>query len=246
MQSSQSNTSAVQSCADHIRQGILAGSWAVGERLPPERRLAEALQVSRHTLRTALRELVAARLLDVRQGSGHQVLDYRADGGPELLGSVLRVARAAERSVVISDLLMVRRALAGALLGRVVASGPLSEADLGQVSRAITTLAEAVQDAADDRTLAQADLGVLEAIVSSQGSSVLRLCLNPIAAVLNDLPDLRRRIYRHPEQNVAAYRVVLAWLGNPTAAALPILIGLLEQRDAATLSEPLETSHVTA
>ena len=246
MQSSQPDTSAVQSCADHIRHRILAGSWAVGDRLPPERLLAKALHVSRHTLRTALRELVAARLLDVRQGSGHQVLDFRAAGGPELLGGVLRVAEPAERFTVISDLLMVRRALAGALLGRIVASGPLSEADLDRVAHAIDSMADAVEAAADDATLAQADLAVLEAIVNSQGSSVLRLCLNPIAAVLNDLPELRRRIYRQPAQNVAAYRVVLTWLARPTAAALPTLVGLLEQRDAATLSEPLEISDVAS
>jgi len=50
---------------------ISAGYWAVGERLPAERKLAAELSVSRNTLRGALRRLEARGLIEARQGSGY-------------------------------------------------------------------------------------------------------------------------------------------------------------------------------
>lgn len=49
---------------------IAAGTWAVGSRLPAERRLAGMLGASRNTLRGALRVLAARGMVDIRQGSG--------------------------------------------------------------------------------------------------------------------------------------------------------------------------------
>ncbi|SHJ44124.1 DNA-binding transcriptional regulator, FadR family [Malonomonas rubra DSM 5091] len=50
---------------------ISAGYWAVGERLPAERKMAAELDVSRNTLRGALRRLEARGLIEARQGSGY-------------------------------------------------------------------------------------------------------------------------------------------------------------------------------
>jgi DNA-binding FadR family transcriptional regulator len=44
--------------------------WAVGERLPSERTLAEELSASRATVRGALRQLLAQGLVEIRGGSG--------------------------------------------------------------------------------------------------------------------------------------------------------------------------------
>ena len=57
------------SIADQIRQAIVAGRLREGERLPPERELAEQFGVSRVTLRDALRALEAMGLIDVRVGA---------------------------------------------------------------------------------------------------------------------------------------------------------------------------------
>jgi len=57
---------AVEQIAERIRLGELAA----GERLPSERELAAALQISRATLREAVRVLVDAGVLAVRSGSG--------------------------------------------------------------------------------------------------------------------------------------------------------------------------------
>jgi DNA-binding FadR family transcriptional regulator len=60
---------ASSSIADQIRQAIVTGRLAEGERLPPERELAEQFGVSRVTVRDALRALEAMGLIEVRVGA---------------------------------------------------------------------------------------------------------------------------------------------------------------------------------
>src|SRR5581483_4716562 len=60
---------ASSSIADQIRQAIVTGRLPEGERLPPERELAEQFGVSRVTVRDALRALEAMGLVDVRVGA---------------------------------------------------------------------------------------------------------------------------------------------------------------------------------
>jgi DNA-binding FadR family transcriptional regulator len=60
---------ASSSIAKQIRGAILEGKLSEGERLPPERELAEQFGVSRVTVRDALRALEAMGLIDVRVGA---------------------------------------------------------------------------------------------------------------------------------------------------------------------------------
>jgi DNA-binding FadR family transcriptional regulator len=55
--------------ADQIRAAIVGGRLQEGERLPPERELAEQFGVSRVTVRDALRALEAMGLIEVRVGA---------------------------------------------------------------------------------------------------------------------------------------------------------------------------------
>ncbi|HEY8645281.1 MAG TPA: FadR/GntR family transcriptional regulator [Gaiellaceae bacterium] len=55
--------------ADQIREAILTGRVPAGERLAPERELAEQFGVSRVTVRDALRSLEAMGLVEVRVGA---------------------------------------------------------------------------------------------------------------------------------------------------------------------------------
>ena len=53
---------------DQIRKAILGGDLKPGDRLPPEKELAENFGVSKASLREAFRALEALGLLEVRQG----------------------------------------------------------------------------------------------------------------------------------------------------------------------------------
>lgn len=59
---------------EQLEEQIAAGAWAVGDRLPPEPELAEALQVGRNTIREAVRALAYAGLVEVRRGDGTYVM----------------------------------------------------------------------------------------------------------------------------------------------------------------------------
>lgn len=59
---------------DRLLQRITSGELAVGDRLEPEIELAEAYQVSRATMRNAIRDLVQDGLLTRRPGVGTMVI----------------------------------------------------------------------------------------------------------------------------------------------------------------------------
>ena len=77
-----------------------------GNRLPPERDLAEALAVSRPTLRQALRALQIMGVIKARQGSG----SYLADSASDIMRVPLEFALAL-KNVAKTDLFETRRTL---------------------------------------------------------------------------------------------------------------------------------------
>ena len=65
--------SVIDSAIDRIRELILSGELAPGDRLPAEPELASLVGVSRNSLREAVRALAQAKVLDVRRGDGTYV-----------------------------------------------------------------------------------------------------------------------------------------------------------------------------
>ncbi|MFC4259015.1 FadR/GntR family transcriptional regulator [Marinobacter lacisalsi] len=80
--------SLVDTAIESLRSAIQDGQWPVGERLPVEAELAEALGVSRNTVREAVRVLAHVGMLETRQGDGTYVRSIRDPGE-----SLRRVAR---------------------------------------------------------------------------------------------------------------------------------------------------------
>ncbi|MEK5239732.1 FadR/GntR family transcriptional regulator [Paenibacillus sp. FSL L8-0470] len=74
----------VEQVAYQIQEKIENSEWQVGMRIPPEPELMEQLQVSRNTLREAIRALTYAGLLKTRQGDGTYVCSS------SVLGSVIK------------------------------------------------------------------------------------------------------------------------------------------------------------
>ena len=222
-------------CFFSLRDAILAGTLAPGDRLPPERQLADRFGVNRVTVRSALQRLAAQSLVQPRQGSGYVVQDYARQGGPELLPGLAALAREqGQTGALARDLLLVRRSLARGVLER-LASEPPDDAAVAQVELAVAQLAAAVAQNADDSTLAERDLDVLRAVLEATGSAALLLCLNPIASALLELPRLRRAIYADPASNVVGWRALLAWLRSPAPDGVDAIAALLAARDEATL-----------
>ncbi|MBA8823293.1 DNA-binding FadR family transcriptional regulator [Saccharopolyspora lacisalsi] len=94
-------TGLVDQVIAQMRELVTSGEWPLGQRIPPEAELVNALGVGRNTVREAVRALAHAGLLEVRQGDGTFV---RATS--ELSGAVRRLCDSELRQV-----LEVRRAL---------------------------------------------------------------------------------------------------------------------------------------
>ncbi|HLU59885.1 MAG TPA: GntR family transcriptional regulator, partial [Pseudonocardia sp.] len=71
-----SRTSLARRLAEDVRARIMSGEYAPGERLPSEAELVRRYEVSRVTVRTALRTLEAQGLVDIRHGTGSFVSDF--------------------------------------------------------------------------------------------------------------------------------------------------------------------------
>jgi GntR family transcriptional regulator, transcriptional repressor for pyruvate dehydrogenase complex len=77
--------------ADQLRSSILAGEFSPGEKLPPERELAELFGVSRPSVRQAINMLATSGMVISSQGVGTIVLSIVAPSSETHLSELLRV-----------------------------------------------------------------------------------------------------------------------------------------------------------
>ena len=92
---------------EQIIAEVISGEIRPGDVLPSERQLAELLGVSRPAVREALRGVLAAGLIEVRQGDATTVRDFRRHAGLDLLPRL--VMRGSELDVdVVRSILETR------------------------------------------------------------------------------------------------------------------------------------------
>lgn len=118
---------------------IARGVFVPGHKLPPERDLAEALAVSRPTLRQALRALQIMGVIRVRQGSG----SYLADSARDIMRVPLEFALALQ-NVAKTDLFETRRTLEVELSS--LAAERRTKEDLEAMRRALSDMQKAMGD----------------------------------------------------------------------------------------------------
>jgi len=92
--------------AEQIRSSILAGEFAPGEKLPPERELAEMFGVSRPSVRDALTLLAASGLVMSYQGGGTVVMSLMETTAGNPMTELIRSQQ--ERAL---DVIEVRKAI---------------------------------------------------------------------------------------------------------------------------------------
>jgi len=103
--------------AAQLRDAILDGRFRCGQRLPPERELAEEFRVNRTSIREAIKVLEGHGLVSVRQGDGATVqplIDASFDVLPSMIfhGGRVDTALFAELTEVITPLLFEMARLA--------------------------------------------------------------------------------------------------------------------------------------
>jgi len=68
---------------------ILSGELAIGQKLPPERELAERMQISRSVVNDGLAEMARKGFLETTPRQGTVVADYHRNGTLEILVSIM-------------------------------------------------------------------------------------------------------------------------------------------------------------
>jgi DNA-binding FadR family transcriptional regulator len=192
-------------------QAIKLGMVADGDRLPPERELAERLQVSRVTLREAIGALRDAGYLESRRGrSGGTFVVYPGGPGADRPDPA-QVAR--EMGDALHDALDFRRVLEPGAAG-LAAARTLSAGDRQRLVAALAT----AQDRGPTRRVNDSRLHL--AIAAASGSPSLAAALADVQLTLDRLLAAIPVIKRNLDHSDAQHdRVVDAILhGDPGAA----------------------------
>ncbi len=150
-----------------IRGRILDGDFTPGEKLPPERDLAESLMVNRATVREAIKKLEIMGLVEIHHGDGIYVKNYLESGNLELLKAMMYMS---EKSAfrIIPQLLVIRGLLTPEMASR--AATNRSEDELAEI-RDIVEAGESV-------SVIEADLALHHVIARASGNVPYIFILN--------------------------------------------------------------------
>lgn len=192
---------AFESTVEHLATAIRLGVFRAGERLPPERELAERLKVGRATLRDAIGALRQAGLVTTSRGrSGGTVVVH-----PGLVAPAdTRTRTGAE----VVDVLLFRRVVepgAAAL----AAAAPLTAAQRAFLADALA----AVTQAPDDASRRVADARLHLAVATLAGSPLLVEAVTAtqsrLSELLSAIPVLRANIAHSDVQHADLVDAVL-------------------------------------
>ena len=137
---------ASEQVADQIRKSIIGGMLRPGQRLPSERDLASQFEVTRTTLREALKKLESLKLVFIRHGDRATVLDWMRHGGLELLNDL--ISRKDRLNVALLENVMEARVLVGSEVAQ-LAARRRTEDDLLNLEEAFAALEHAQREIAE-------------------------------------------------------------------------------------------------
>src|SRR5882757_8623682 len=225
---------------DKIKDMIISGELAPGDRLPKEAELAQRLGLSRSSLREAVKALCLIRVLDVRQGDGTYVTSLE----PNLLLDAMTFVVDFHRDDTVLDFLAVRRILEPAATA--MAALHMSEEDITELRE----LLDELEDAPTVEALVANDLQFHRKIADGSGNPVLCSLLDSLSG-----PTARARIWRGltqegavaktREQHTAIYEAIAAREPELARSWATVHIAGVEQWLRSTLT-PAENAEGTA
>lgn len=168
-----------------LEERIAAGVYAVGERLPSERHLAQEFGVSRPPLRDALGVLAARQMLTSRPGGGHYVSEFVQSDFIGVWQGLL-----SRHDYLRDDVLDFRRSLEGTLAG--LAAQRRTDEDLARMAFWLQELTNANTRRHVEKQ-SQADVGFHQSIAEAAH--------NVLFAQMS--ASLLRMLHQHTQQNLA-------------------------------------------
>lgn len=207
--------SLVNTVADDLLDRIIGGRFAPGDALPTEAEIGVEFDVSRVTVREALRTLSARGIVRVVSGVGSRVApveEWRS------VSDALRFRAAhGDDALVAEQLISTRRIIeceAAAL-----AAPLIDEAALAECAACIDEMVEGAAAADVDRFV-DADLRFHAVILRASGNLFLAVLLAPLTEVLAERRTQTSRVPEIQQHAIAEHRGVLEALrtGDPDAA----------------------------
>ncbi len=178
---------------EKIKEMIVSGRLRPGDRLPKEADLAANLELSRSSLREAVRALSALRILDVRQGDGTYVTSL----APSLMLEALSFLVDLHHDDTVMEIFEVRRLLEPAVTAQAAIRIDLEDID------ALQKHLDKIHSESTVEELVANDLEFHSRIAAASGNSVLKSLLDSLCA-----PTVRARIWRGLTQEGAVERTV--------------------------------------
>ena len=155
-----------------LRDRILKKVLPVGAELPSERELSETLGVNRGAVREAIKRLQQARLVRVRHGGATPVENFEAEGGLELLPSLMVSAQGQVNLEVARGIVALRKALAPVVAGQAAVHGGKALAD------ALKPVIANMQTTSELPKLQQLAFDFWALVVQGSGNVVFKLAFN--------------------------------------------------------------------
>jgi GntR family transcriptional regulator, transcriptional repressor for pyruvate dehydrogenase complex len=171
-----------------------------GDKLPSERELAEMLQVSRSSIRDAIRGLELMGLVEPRQGAGTIVCDRSGDSPIDPFGSVLK-----RRQELVGELLDFRKMLEPPLAARAAAHASDDE---------ISEMEEILKRQEEKQTQGEAaiteDAEFHYSIALASGNTVVLKVIDTLMDLLRDTRERSLQVEGRSEKSLAGHRRILA------------------------------------
>jgi GntR family transcriptional regulator, transcriptional repressor for pyruvate dehydrogenase complex len=215
---------AASSVADELL-ALIMGQLAPGASLPSEADLAERYDVSRLTVREAVKMLAGRGLLELARGRRAVVREPDGSAFGDFLASIIQYDPKG-----LFDLMEVRVALE--IQSVTLAAKRASRAGLAAIENTIEAMQAAAADlkAGHDPEAAEhryhhADVGFHEALALASGNRILTYLFEAMASPLQESFYLTRRGHQlrghTPEHTIAAHRAILKFVreGNARGAS---------------------------
>ena len=157
-----------------LKSLLLEGHWQAGEKIPSEAELCRMTGVSRVSVRTALKSLIAQGFLVSKQGEGTFVVDVSVDMNMDLLVPIIGLDK---RSIL--EVLEFRKIIEVGLIPLLFKN--LTEDDLAFLEKNVTALEQSRED--DIETVSEIDLALHKKLCLISGNSLII----KVKAILSDL-----------------------------------------------------------
>lgn len=166
-------SSRTEEAVNRIRGMIISGALRPGDRLPPEAELAGRLELSRSSLREAVRALTFIGVLRTRQGDGTYVTELDGASLLDNLGFVVDLA--SERTLL--EFFQLRRMLEPEAVAAAAARADTD--DFAAVGACLAAM-EAAASTDDEAAFIDADLEFHHTITATAGNAVLSSLLRAL------------------------------------------------------------------